>query len=125
MNWLLLCQLLGRLGILVGMSMLFCLPWAFPACGQVQQLELDGLRGLLLSFTCSLVVGGSLCFVGRHETGTILRKEAMAVVGLGWILAGLLGGLPYLFSGTMRSPEEHMSYADAVFESFRDFQQPA
>ncbi|MEO1996484.1 MAG: potassium transporter TrkG, partial [Planctomycetaceae bacterium] len=46
---------------------------------------------------------------------------AMAVVGLGWILAGLLGGLPYLFSGTMRSPEEHMSYADAVFESVSGF----
>jgi len=121
MNWLLLCQLLGRLGILIGISMLFCVPWAFPACGQVQDIEWQGLRGLLLAVTCSLVVGGSLCFVGRRETGTILRKEAMAVVGLGWILAGILGGLPYLFSNTMRSPDEHMSYVDAIFESVSGF----
>ena len=50
MNWLLLCRMLGLLGLLVGGSMVFSLPWAFPACGQTLETHLDDelIRFLLL-----------------------------------------------------------------------------
>ena len=92
MNWPLLCRLLGFLGILVGGSMTLSLPWAFPACGQVEEFESRGFWALAGSVAIAVLVGGTLWWVGRKAGGdTILRKEALAVVGLGWIFAGVLG----------------------------------
>lgn len=121
MNWLLLSRMLGLLGMLVGGSMIFSLPWAFPACGQTDVFETRGFQGMLASIGCSLLCGGVLFLAGRKETGTILRKEALAIVGLGWILCGALGSLPFLFSGVERSPGVPVTVADALFESVSGF----
>lgn len=121
MNWLLLCRMLGMLVMLVGVSMVFSMPWAFPVCGQAETFEVRGFWGMVASFVCSLVLGGSLYAIGRNERGTILRKEALAVVGLGWCLAGLLGALPYLFASVESAPGQRMDFADALFESLSGF----
>lgn len=124
MNWLLLCRMLGLLGMLVGGSMLFSLPWAFPACGQTDTFESAGFRGLAGSIAISLLVGGVLYFIGRREREGILRKEALAIVGLGWILAGLLGSLPFLLSGVRRHAGDEVvpiTAPDAIFESISGF----
>lgn len=113
--------MLGLLGMLVGGSMGLSLPWAFPACGQTAEFESRGFWGLIASIVCSLVSGGALFFVGRKTRESILRKEALAIVGLGWIFAGLLGSLPFLFSGTMQAEGEPMNLADALFESVSGF----
>jgi len=122
MNWLLLCRMLGLLGMLVGGSMAFSLPWAFPLFGQTETFEQEGFWGICAAIACSLALGGTLYQAGRREAGsTILRKEALAIVGLGWIFAGVLGSLPYLFSGTLRSTGTPMTVADALFESISGF----
>ena len=121
MNWLLLCRMLGLLGILVGGSMVFSLPWAFPACGETAEFEKLGFWGIVASIACSLVLGGILYYVGRNQTGPILRKEALATVGLGWIVAGVLGSLPFLLTGTMREEGVPVGIADALFESISGF----
>ncbi|MBQ15687.1 MAG: potassium transporter [Planctomycetaceae bacterium] len=129
MNWFLLCRMLGMLGVLVGGSMVFSLPWAFPACGEAETFEAAGFWGLLTAIGCSLAVGGGLSYIGRHDSGTILRKEALAIVGLGWLLAGCLGSLPFLFSGVQRAAiasDGHeiivtVGVADALFESVSGF----
>lgn len=117
------------LGMLVGAAMSFSLPWAFPECGQTEVFEARGFWGLIAAIACSLVVGGGLYFTGRRERATLLRKEALAIVGLGWMLAGFLGGLPYLFSGTMRTTADaageivviEVGLTDALFESVSGF----
>lgn len=43
------------------------------------------------------------------------RREGLAVVGLAWVVCGLLGALPYLLAGTCRSP------VDAFFEAVSGF----
>ncbi len=121
MNWLLLSRMLGLLGILVGGSMVFSLPWAFPAFGQTREFEADGFWGIVAAIACSLIIGGLLFFLGRKETGSILRKEALATVGLGWLFVGCLGGLPFLFSQTQRSEGVPMTAVDALFESVSGF----
>ena len=121
MNWLLLFRNLGLLGLLVGGSLLFSLPWAFPVCGETESFEADGFRGLVLAIVCSAGLGGGLYALGRRERGAILRKEALAIVGLGWILAGVLGSLPYLFAGVMTAPGARMTIAEALFESVSGF----
>lgn len=121
MNWLLLSRLLGQLSILIGICMTFSLPWAFPFAGQTAEFESHGFWGMVASITISVVLGCNLYFIGRREQASILRKEALAIVGLGWILAGLLGSLPFLLSGTMREPGVPMTFADSVFESVSGF----
>lgn len=113
--------MLGLLSLLVGGAMMFSLPWAFPFAGQVTEFEERGFWGLFLSMFVALLGGSILWVIGRNQSGTILRKEAFAVVGCGWLLAGALGALPYLLSGTHRAEGVPMSVADAFFESVSGF----
>ena len=121
MNWRLLSKLLGSLALLVGVSMLLSVPWAFPLFGQTDRTEWAGLRGLGGSVVISAIVGGVLYRYGRESKGPVLRKEALAIVGLGWVLAGVLGALPYLLSGALAEPDRKMTIADCLFESVSGF----
>lgn len=52
-----------------------------------------------------------LCwYLGRRHGKKIFRREAMAVIGLGWIAASIVGALPYMFI-------VDASLANAIFES--------
>ena len=121
MNWRLLCKLLGMLSLLVGGSMILSLPWAFPVCGVTETFELRGFLGILASTIISLGLGGVLFWVGRGNHGTVLHKEALAIVGLGWLLAGILGALPFLLARVMATPDTPMTVVDAFFESVSGF----
>lgn len=121
MNWRLVLRLLGFLAFLIGTAMLLSLPWSHPACGQTATFERAAFQGMLLSICICVTCGTVLMFCGRNPTGTVLRKEALAVVGLGWILCGALGGLPFLLTPTYRLPAVPMSVIDSVFESVSGF----
>jgi len=121
MNLRLLSKLLGLVAMLIGMSMVFSLPWAFPFCGGEWQYEQDGFLGLLGAMTVCFAVGGLLRYVGRNTDEHLFRKEAMAVVGLSWVLATVLGGLPYTLSRTHRAEGVPMTVVDAMFESQSGF----
>lgn len=117
MDFRLISRYLGAVSIIIGLSMIFSLPWAFEFAGGSWEAESSGFYGLLISMLICLIVGLLLRFFGRRSTDLPLRKEAMAVVGLSWIIATLLACLPYLLSGTERTPGSPMSLADAVFET--------
>ncbi|MDO5579988.1 MAG: potassium transporter TrkG [Planctomycetia bacterium] len=117
MDFRLISRYLGAVSIIIGLSMIFSLPWAFEFAGGSWEAESSGFYGLLLSMLICFIVGLLLRFFGRTSTDLPLRKEAMAVVGLSWIIATLLACLPYLFSGTERAPGSPMSIADAIFET--------
>jgi trk/ktr system potassium uptake protein len=122
MNLLLLCRLLGLISILIGVTMIFSLPWALPVCGGVWSSERAGFFGLVCSMVVCFVLGGLLRLIGRKASGQhLFLKEAMAIVALSWILATVLGGLPYILSGTYRTPETKMNFVDAIFESQSGF----
>lgn len=111
MNFRLLSKLLGILTILIGCFMLFSLIWADPNIGahtdpvvKTDRPETDGIWGLIYSAMICWVVGGLMFRYGRGCESKIYRKEAMAVVGLSWVLATALGSMPYMFSGTCRGP---------------------
>ena len=111
MNFRLLSKFLGILTLLIGGFMLFSLIWADPNIGahtdpvvEVNQPETHGIWGLIYSSIICWAVGGSLLWIGKNADSKIYRKEAMAVVGLSWVLATVLGALPYIFSGTCRGP---------------------
>ncbi len=113
MNIRLVAKYLGILSLLIGAVMLFSLIWAGPQMGYHTDpdpaiasggWEYRGMIGLVLSMLVSFAVGGGLYAYGRTSKARLFRKEAMAVVGLSWVLATVLGALPYTFSGTQRGP---------------------
>ncbi len=126
MNYRNISRLLGVVALLIGASMVFSLPWAFPELGYRASLaagrgpdglpsasfETAGFLALLASMVVCGLVGGGLLWFGRTAEGSVFRKEAMAAVGLSWVLATVLGGLPFYFSGTYRCAGVRMLGAD-------------
>jgi len=76
---------------------------------------------VLSVFVC--IVVGLVFSCRKIGNQKMYRKEAIAVVSLGWILCGILGALPYIFSGVLSSLYD--SWFDicgaAVFESISGF----
>jgi len=126
MNYRLLARHLGVVSWLIGVTMVFSLPWAFPAFGQTEHFEHTGFWALVDSIVICGLIGLALRLAGRRAEGTLYRKEAMAIVGLSWILATILGALPYLLSRTSigetaDGTKIHMNVADSLFESQSGF----
>jgi trk system potassium uptake protein TrkH len=127
MNFQLVCWLLGIVSWLIGGTMALSLPWAHPALGAGQQeFETHGFWSLVASMGVCLVVGFVLRHVGRDgKETTLYRREAMAVVGLSWVLATVLGGLPYYFANVVYLEDggiaHPMGIADSLFESQSGF----
>lgn len=67
-------------------------------------------QALFLSASLSILLGWGMTFLRRdsHQLGV---REGFAIVGGGWLLASLLGALPYTFSGVLPN------YFDALFEA--------
>lgn len=108
--------------------MSFALPFAFPFFAQRDgipgspRFELIGARGLFVGMIVSIFIGLFLTILGRKSRGaTLFQKEAMAVVGLSWVLATILGALPYYFGGVHRAEGQPVTFADALFESQSGF----
>lgn len=67
--------------------------------------------GFAVSMAVGFVVATALWLIGRRDRTQIFRKETIAVAGLSWFLAGLLGAIPFWVSGLLGNP------IDAVFEA--------
>lgn len=115
MNFRAVAWLLGGVSLLIAGFLLV------PAAVALYFGERGGLNACLFSSGVSALVGGALVggFRGSRLTSeghpNYFRREGLAVVGLSWLVAGILGALPYLFSGLLRSP------IDAVFEAVSGF----
>ncbi|MEM6799688.1 MAG: TrkH family potassium uptake protein, partial [Planctomycetota bacterium] len=127
MNLLLVARLLGMIAWFIGGSMAFSLIWAWPAAGAGQtEFEARGFWALVTSIGLCGIVGTGLRLLGREvKEMTLFRKEAMAVVGLSWVLATVLGGLPYYFAGVgyreVDGAKQTMGIAECLFESQSGF----
>ncbi|MGI9470641.1 MAG: TrkH family potassium uptake protein [Rubripirellula sp.] len=108
--------------------MSFSLPFAIPVLANRTHLEsaatfeTRGAVALLQSMAICMVVGGFLRWVGRrHRGGPLYQKEAMAIVGLSWVLATVLGALPYYLSDTCLRENQPVTFVEAMFESQSGF----
>ncbi len=74
-------------------------------------------RSFLLSILLTSGVGLTLYLAGRPKEGRLLlgHREGFIVVSTGWILASLLGGLPYLLHGALPT------LTDAFFDTMSGF----
>ncbi len=131
MNFRLLSKLLGIVAMLIGVTMIFSLPFGFPALGHraarhhdyhefaIEELQTEslGLIALSISIAVCFAVGGLLMWYGREAEGRLFRKEAMAVVGLSWVLATMLGALPFLLAGVGYMPAVRISNEEQTPQS--------
>ncbi|EGF28369.1 TrkH family potassium uptake protein [Rhodopirellula baltica] len=129
LNFPLLFRFLGTICLLIGGSMAFSLPFAFPSVADrthlppATEFESAAASGLLASMAICFFVGAFFRFLGRGHRGggELYQKEAMAIVGLSWVSATVLGALPYYLSGTMIAEGSPITFIEAMFESQSGF----
>ena len=101
---------LGFLQIVLGATMVAC-----GLLGKLFQEGWSGVDALGLAALVTIGAGVLLIFVSApSDTGKLSRREALLVVGLGWLMAGLFGGLPFVFGAGF-------TFHDAIFEATSGF----
>ena len=108
MNIPVLVRVLGALGVFLAAVLLVPVPLSI--------VDGDGVHGALLGAAALALCGGATgIFATRRARPELSHREGFAVVTLGWILFGVIGALPYYFSGAIPT------LVDAVFESISGF----
>jgi len=113
MNLRLLLHHLGVLLLPVAGAMLLCLLLAFSDLEL--EMEQGAVRSLAISALVTFLSGLVLLAIGSKPKTELLRKEAVALVGLVWLVAAAFGSLPYLFV------DEPLTLTGAYFESMSGF----
>jgi len=113
MNYRILLKILGLLILLLAGSLLICEIYAFTVERNDPNVAHD--FALLKTFFIAAALGGIFLLLGRGAGNEILRKEAIAIVGLGWLIATIVGSIPYMLC----TPS--MDAAEAFFESASGF----
>ncbi len=108
MNYRLLAKYLGLLAVAIGLVQLIPIAWA------IHFGEISSIFALGGGAIVSLVLGGALYLVGLNAAPRMLQREALALVGLGWIIVCLLGSGPFILSGLLDP-------VDGFFESASGF----
>ena len=107
MNLTLVARLLA--GFTLFFTALTLVPLTVALLGEDQRF--DTTRGFLTVLVAGLSIALVLRILGRAAQPDFFRREALAVVGFAWVIAGVLGALPLLASGALDR------VSDAIFES--------
>jgi trk system potassium uptake protein len=109
MNYRIISRLLSFImGAMAG-AFLLCLVVALVYSEDVRGV--GAIRAFSVSAAIASGLGMVLFFLSRGADSKFFRKEALCVIGVGWVLASLIGALPY----AMLLPEHGV--AAAIFES--------
>lgn len=100
---------LGKISMVLGVTLLLPIVWAIVG-------KENDLFPLVITFFLAVLIGSFLMIVFRSaRTQTLRQREGFALVTFGWLMASLLGTLPYMLSGML--PD----FASAFFESMSGF----
>jgi trk system potassium uptake protein TrkH len=115
MNYRLLARLLGIITGAIGLAFVLCLgvAWHYYHGGDVA--ELAAIHGFALSAGIAGILTMLLEFLGRKARRQLFNKEALAIIGLGWTVATVIGALPYFFI------VPYAGFVDGIFESASGF----
>ncbi|HHO75963.1 MAG TPA: TrkH family potassium uptake protein [Deltaproteobacteria bacterium] len=108
MNIRIVVNLLGRGALFIALAMVAPLLISF-------YHNEDDLYGLVTGFLVCLATGAVMLLFSRRPRGELRHREGFLFVTLAWSLAGLLGAIPFSFSGYFPS------YIDALFETVSGF----
>jgi trk system potassium uptake protein TrkH len=108
MSWRHLLHIVGAVVGAIGVSMLV------PALVSIMYSEWSVAAEIAAAAVVTTAIGAVLWRV-FDRPGELSTREGFAAVALAWIAIGLLGALPYLFTGSITS------ITDAVFETASGF----
>jgi trk system potassium uptake protein TrkH len=108
MNIRFILYILGYLLIVEGVLMLF------PTAIAIAYGESDANSFLFSSLT-AFCMGGTLWYFFRKSSKEVTKREGHIIVCVVWIVFGVFGSLPFIFSGTAAS------FTDAFFETMSGF----
>lgn len=108
MNYRLLAKYIGYLSAALGLLMIPATGWA------IYYQEPQALWGFTISIAICLLAGGVLVLAGRRAETIMTHREALALVGLTWLMMAVLGAFPYIFA-------RELGIVDAFFESMSGF----
>ncbi|MCP4632372.1 MAG: TrkH family potassium uptake protein, partial [candidate division Zixibacteria bacterium] len=77
--------------------------------------ESDTIINFSISTVISLIIGALCFFSGKKAGTTINRRDALAVVAIGWIAFGIIGAIPFILENALINP------IDAFFEAVSGF----
>jgi trk system potassium uptake protein TrkH len=122
MNYRLVSKYLGVVCLLIGVAMACSLPWAFRGLADQEFFERNGFFGLLAGIVLCTVIGLLFRHWGKTapEGERVYRKEAMAAVGVSWVLATILGAVPFVVGRVQYAPAvklQGIENAPLVFKS--------
>lgn len=99
---------------------LLILAFAFSICVSIeiylnQKDYLNIIQAWIYSVSISFVLSLLLFTAGRNSKMEMFRREALCIIGLGWVLCSVMGAIPYW----LIIPD--FNFADAFFESASGF----
>ena len=107
-NPLVILRILSTILLVEALTFLICLPVAY--------IYKESTLPFFLSSLITAIISASLFFISRNaDTNKFSNRDGYLSVTLSWIVFSILGSMPYLFSGTIKS------FVDAVFESTSGF----
>jgi trk system potassium uptake protein TrkH len=109
MHYPLIFRFIGILIAFLGVSMVVPLGASF-------YYQDGSARPFVYSIIISLGIGGLLYFFSKKDNEDQLsHRDGVAIVTFGWLAAGLIGAIPFLFSQTIPN------FTDSYFESLSGF----
>ncbi len=113
MNYPLLGKVLAWVFVVLGIAFGACLIMAWQLPGDAPETTAIVAFASLVALCTATAL--PLFYLGRHAVPRIFRKEALCLVGCGWLLASLIGSIPYYWL----LPD--CDWSSALFESASGF----
>ena len=108
MNYSIIFKMVSLLMAVLGTAFSLCAIVA--AAHSDNAADAESLPSWICILSLTFMIALSLYLPTKNAPRRIFRKEALCVVGVGWILAAFVGALPYIFI-------RQCGLADALFES--------
>lgn len=114
MNYHVLGKSLGSILLILGFAMLGCF---LLGVAEVWYFKVEGARtdGLFAGAVLAIGFGSLMRYFGAKGSARIMKREAVAIVGLGWTFAAGFGAIPFYLS------QNSIGIAGAFFESTSGF----
>ncbi|MGH8018649.1 MAG: TrkH family potassium uptake protein [Opitutaceae bacterium] len=109
MNFGLISRLLGVIVFTLALAFFICFGVGFAP--SPIEWEAEAREGFLLCAGVAVALSAVLFFFGRNCSLRLHRKEALCVIGVGWLLASAVGALPYVII------DAEVGLVDGFFES--------